>query len=279
MPSYQSLLDDGTATLHAISDTPRIDAEVLMQEVLQRPLAWLLAYAETYAAPEHIADFYALLKRRSEGEPIAYILGKKEFWSLELTVNHHVLIPRPETETLVDAVLDYIPATQAIKILELGTGSGAIALALAKERPHTQIIAVDVSEDALVVARHNADKFDLSNIEFIQSDWFTELANRSFDIIVSNPPYVAPGDPHLQQGDLIAEPDVALIGRGDGLGDIRHICELSRDHLSPQGLLMLEHGWDQATKIKDIMSQAGFEDIQSYRDLNDIERCTSGVLR
>ncbi len=276
--TYKQLLDDATGLLAEFSDSPRIDAEVLLQAVVARPLAWLIAYADTWASAEHIKHFYALVAQRHAGQPIAYILGFKEFWSLQLEVNSAVLVPRADTETLVMAALERIPTDLPYRIADLGTGSGAIALALAKERPNAQILAADISPTALAVAQRNAQAHQLNNVDFVLSNWFSALVDERFDMIVSNPPYVCANDPHLSQGDLVAEPDIALIGQDDGLGDIRTIVASAHTHLQGDQHLFIEHGADQANAVVQLFETYGFNHIASHQDLNQLPRCTSGAL-
>jgi len=283
VPSYRELVTQASELLYETSDTPRIDAEVLMQHCVGKNMAWLIAYGDSSADAGHIKDFFSLVEQRQKGQPIAYLLGYKEFWSMKLEVNEHVLIPRADSETLVECALahlqDQASLTQAShKILDLGTGSGAIALAIAKEKPQASVFAVDSQENALAVAKKNAANLELKNVQFLQSDWFSAINEHGFDIILSNPPYVESGDPHLQQGDLRFEPDAALIGAGDGLEDIRQIVATAPDYLKADGKLLIEHGFDQALAVKEIMSRCGFIDIENHQDLNYLPRCTFGKL-
>ena len=257
----------------------RIEAQALLSFVLGNvSRAWLITHEnDALEAPIH-AEFEALLKRRLAGEPIAYILGHREFYGLELSVTPDTLIPRPDTETLVEAALAKNPTNKPCKILDLGTGTGAIALAIASQRPQAKVTAIDQSAEALTVAISNAQKLKISNVSFLQSDWFSALVDTKFDIIVSNPPYIAQGDPHLSQGDLRFEPISALASGQDGLDDIRRIIQHAPEHLKPQGWLMLEHGFDQAERVTTLMQQAGFGDIEHRYDLADITRVTLGRI-
>ena len=274
--TYQKLIDDATTLLYESSESPRIDAEVLLQHAIEKPLAWLIAYGDTNATNEHLIEFYRLVELRQQGQPIAYITGHKEFWSLDLIVNKAVLIPRPDTEILVEQALERLTPKATQQILDLGTGSGAIALSLAKERPQASVLATDSQTSALEVAKLNAESHHLTNVAFICSDWFTELvADQQFDLIASNPPYIDATDQHLAQGDLRFEPNSALVGSEDGLGDIRVIIEAAPNYLKNGGHLLIEHGYDQAESVKALLVTAGFNNITNYRDLNNLPRCTA----
>jgi len=219
------------------------------------------------------------LQRRLSGEPIAYILGQREFYGLEFTVSPAVLIPRPETELLVELALERIPTRQPTQVLDLGTGSGAIAVTLAKLRPQALVTAVDVSPDALAIARHNAERLGISNVRFIASDWFQGLAAHDrFELIVANPPYIAEDDPHLQQGDVRFEPNSALQSGAEGLDAIRLIAREARRFLSPNGWLLFEHGFDQPGACADILASFGYANIHCQRDLAGQPRVSSGKL-
>ncbi len=263
----------------------RVDAQILLLHSLQRPLhdrAWLLAHDSDALSPEQEAAWQDALQRRLQGEPVAYITGRKDFFGLTLAVDARVLDPRPDTETLVEWALACLPGsdaeTRSPRILDLGTGSGAVALALQHARPDATVWAVDASEDALTVARANAARLQLG-VQFIASDWLSavdvQLTGR-FDLIVSNPPYVAEGDPHLVA--LTHEPLQALTSGPDGLDDIRQIIAQAPTFLTPGGWLLLEHGWDQAAPVQALLHDAGFERVQSRRDLGGVERCTGAAL-
>src|SRR5579864_7038928 len=233
-----------------------IDAQVLLAHVLGRDRAWLVAHA-TDSLPQKENDaFFAMAKARREGTPVAYLTGSREFRSLALRVTPDVLVPRPETETLVEAVLSAIAADSTARIVDLGTGSGAIALAIAHERPRTDVLAVDIDSAALDVARSNAAALRITNVRFAQSSWYGALGDTRFDVIAANPPYIAAGDPHLSEGDLRFEPRRALTpGDDDGLGALRTIIAGAPDHLAPQGLLAVEHGYDQAAAVRALFEQ------------------------
>jgi len=257
----------------------RLDAQILLLHSLERPLherAWLLTHDTDLLRPLVQARWQLALQRRLAGEPLAYITGRKEFFGLTLAVDARVLDPRPDTETLVDWALAVLPApaqgADSLRILDLGTGSGAIALALQHARPDTQVWAVDASEDALSVARTNAAQLQL-RVKFIASDWFSQL-DGEFDLIVSNPPYIADADPHLAA--LRHEPLQALSSGADGLTDLRRIVAAAQAHLAPSGWLLLEHGFDQAKAVKDLLTQAGFIQVQSHADLAGHDRCSGG---
>lgn len=255
-----------------------MEARLLLQQVLGVKRAWLIAHANDALQTNRDEEFQALLTRRLAGEPIAYLIQQREFYGLTLHVSPATLIPRPDSETLVDAALEKIPhpSTKPITVLDLGTGSGAIALAIAHNRPQANVLAVDASDAALTVAQNNARQLKLSNVQFDLSDWYAKLAEQRFDVIVSNPPYIAKNDPHLSQGDLRFEPLSALSAGVDGLDDIRQITEQGLIHLKPQGWLMLEHGYDQGAAVRELLAQAGFVDISSKQDLGGNERVTLG---
>jgi len=253
-----------------------LDVRLLMQKTLNVDHAWLMSHGDAQLSPAQIQAFNHLLDRRINGEPMAYILGAREFYGLELKTTSATLIPRPDTETLVDAALEKIAPNMALKVLDMGTGTGAIALALASQRAQTKITAVDFSLEALKVAQENAETLQLANVRFIQSHWFDGLTNHMFDVIVSNPPYIAKDDVHLQQGDLRFEPLSALASGVDGLDDIRVIVANAPKYLHENAWLMLEHGYDQAAAVATLMASAGFKNICHVNDLAGIERVTMG---
>ncbi|HEY8354540.1 MAG TPA: peptide chain release factor N(5)-glutamine methyltransferase [Methylophilaceae bacterium] len=253
-----------------------LEARLLLQAALRVDHAWLLTHENDTLDASAASDFEHGLQRRLRGEPVAYILGYREFFGLRLEVSPHTLIPRPDTETLVEAALTHIAAEQPLRVLDLGTGTGAIALAIASCRPLADITAVDCSEDALSVAVRNAEQLGIGNVRFLRSDWFTELQDRTFDVIVSNPPYIADADPHLTRGDLRFEPKGALASGDDGLRDIRQIVAATGRYLHRNGWLLLEHGYDQASAVATLMRQAGFDHIGHHHDLAGIARVTAG---
>lgn len=274
MASVAALLQAAVARLPG-SDTARLDAELLLARALGRDRTWLRTWPERELNDSEQAAFAALLARREAGEPVAYILGERGFWSFDLKVTPATLIPRPDTELLVEVALE-LGGSAVLEVLDLGTGSGAIALALASERPQWQVTAVDVSEAALKVAATNGERLRLGNARFLQSDWLAALAGRQFGLMVSNPPYIATGDAHLQQGDVRFEPAGALSSGPDGLDAIRHIIAAAPAQLVAPGWLAFEHGWEQAVACRELLVAQGFVDVASRRDLAGHERVTLG---
>nr|WP_298122924.1 peptide chain release factor N(5)-glutamine methyltransferase [uncultured Pseudoxanthomonas sp.] len=254
----------------------RHEAEHLLLHVLGRDRAWLFAHGDDPLPDREAAAFDALLARRIAGEPLAYLLGRRGFWTLDLQVSPATLIPRPETERLVELALERLPGERPLRVADLGTGSGAIALALASERPLAQVVATDLSEDALRVAQSNAHTHGLANVVFRRGSWLTPLAGERFDLIASNPPYIADGDPHLVQGDLRFEPPTALSSGADGLDAIREIVAAAPAHLLPDGWLLLEHGWDQGEAIRALLAGSDFIDVATFADLEERDRVTLG---
>lgn len=252
-----------------------VDARALLSHVLGRDRAWLIAHAGETLEHAHADAFFALAKRRRDGEPVAYLIGHREFWGLALTVSPAVLIPRPETETLVEAALARLARGAALRVIDLGTGSGAIALAIAHERPDARVFGTDVSEEALAVARANAQRLAL-NVTFLRADWFAGVPDEPFDAILSNPPYISPGDPHLTEGDLRYEPRVALAPGGDALDALARIVTGARGRLVPGGSLLVEHGYDQSAPVRRLFEGAGFDDVRPFRDLQGIPRVVAG---
>lgn len=267
-----------TALKKTYSNEFKLDAQLLLEHVLNVNHAWLIAHADDEITSEAYQQFATLIQRRIAGEPIAYILGKREFYGLMFTVTPATLIPRPDTETLVDVALAHLPPQAPNHILDLGTGSGAIALAIAKQRPNAKIIAVDASATALKIAKENAQHLNISNVQFVLSNWFSALENQSFDMIVSNPPYIEQNDVHLNQGDLRFEPHSALVSGKDGLDDIRRIIQHAAGYLHPQGWLMLEHGYNQTTAVSSMLASAHFNDIETRQDLGGNNRVTFGRI-
>ena len=254
-----------------------IDAQVLLAFVLRRDRAWLAAHATDVLAPADAEAFARLARRRRDGEPVAYLTGWREFWGLSLTVDPTVLIPRPETETLVECVLSKLPQGRDVRVLDLGTGTGAIALALAHERPRARIVATDTSESALSVARDNARRLAMASIEFIRGSWFDAVpAGERYDVIASNPPYVAAGDAHLGEGDVRFEPAGALVSGTDGLDALRAIIGSAPSYLPTGGWLVVEHGFDQSEAVRALFAAVGFAALESHRDLCGIPRVAAG---
>ena len=260
--------------LKARSDSWQLDTELLLARVLDKPREYLFTWPQQELLAKQLQEFQELLLRRKDGEPIAYILGMRAFWDFELEVNSSVLIPRPETELLVETALDLLGEGDdtAYKIADLGTGSGAIALALAKAYKTSSVFAVDISAEALKLAESNARRLEVSNIEFIQASWCDGLLGDGFDIIVSNPPYVAEGDAHLLEGDLPFEPNMALVAKNNGMADLQTIAEQSRRKLKKGSWLLLEHGYDQREAVANILRQAGYLNIQCRQDLSSVDR-------
>jgi release factor glutamine methyltransferase len=257
------------------SPTPRLDAELLLAQALGKSRGYLHTWPERELEASQHERYQAALARRRSGEPVAYILGRQGFWSLDLDVASHTLIPRPDTELLVETALALLPATP-LQVLDLGTGTGAIALALACERPAWQVTGVDRVPEAVALAQGNGIRLQLANALFAESCWFSALAGQRFQLIVSNPPYIAAADPHLSQGDVRFEPSSALVAGIDGLDDIRLIIEQAPEHLLAGGWLLLEHGFDQAEAVRELLVQRGFATVESRRDLGGHQRISLG---
>ncbi|MCQ0166669.1 peptide chain release factor N(5)-glutamine methyltransferase [Pseudomonas sp. S12(2018)] len=259
------------------SPTARLDIELLLAAAIGKSRSYLHTWPERIVSSEAAATFATYLQRRSQGEPVAYILGQQGFWKLDLEVAPHTLIPRPDTELLVEVALELLPATP-LQVLDLGTGSGAIALALASERGGWQVTAVDRVPEAVALAERNRQRLQLDNAKVLASHWFDALPGQRFALIVSNPPYIAEQDPHLAAGDLRFEPSSALVAGSDGLDDLRQIITQAPQHLLPGGWLLLEHGYDQAAAVRELLARHGFEQIQSRTDLGGHERISLGRL-
>ncbi len=262
-------------------DSRAVDADALLSSITGKSSASLLANAAQPLPDEQAENFKSAMRKRARGEPVAYLTGRKEFWSLTLAVTPEVLIPRPETELLVEQVLAHAAHRRRVAVLELGTGSGAIALALASELPHCAMVATDISPAAIEVAKHNrrlaSKRRKLAHLEFRIGDWFQAVAAQRFDVIVANPPYIARHDPHLRHGDLRFEPRLALVSPRNGLAALTHIIRNARPYLKDGGILLLEHGYDQAAAVRQIFTQNGFGEIKTHRDLSGYERVTSGL--
>lgn len=274
MPTIAELVSDYPSRLPD-SDSATLDIELLLAFVLEKDRSYIKAFPEYSLSDDQLAQFSALATRRIAGEPIAYILGTKGFWSLDLKVSEHTLIPRPETELLVETVLELLTGS-SISVLDLGTGTGAIALALAAERPSWNVTATDVRADALALAKDNAEHFGLSNVEFIQSDWFTAITTQRFDVIVSNPPYIDENDPHLSQGDVRFEPKTALVAADKGMADIQHIIQSAGNYLNDGGWLAIEHGYNQGALARELLSANEFQQIKTLEDLAGQDRVSLG---
>ena len=256
----------------------RVDARVLLGHVTHRDAAYVIAHAETPLEADLERAYTALVARRAAGEPVAYLVGEREFFGRRFTVTPATLIPRPETEHLVGVALERIPGDADCAVLDLGTGSGCIAVTLALERPQARVTAVDNAPQALEVARANAARLGATTVKLFRSDWYSALGEAPFDVIVSNPPYVASGDPHLARGDLRYEPPGALAGGGDGLECIRLIVAGAPRYLAAGGWLVIEHGYDQAARTRALLAEAGFEGVFSTNDLAGIERVSGARL-
>lgn len=272
-----ALIDKAAAELAVASPAPRLDAELLLAHALGKERSYLRAYPEKHLDTQALEVFRGLLAARKGGEPIAYLTSKREFWSLPLKVTTATLIPRHETELLVELALQRIPKSAAWRLLDLGTGSGAVALALAHERPRCRITATDLSAPALAVAVENAADLGLANVEFLDGDWFIPLGKRQFHLIVSNPPYVREGDPHLKMGDVRFEPHSALTAGSDGLRDLSRIIASAPRYLEQGAWILLEHGHDQGPAVRALLSEHGFHDVTTSRDLHGVERASSGL--
>ncbi|MFG1172752.1 peptide chain release factor N(5)-glutamine methyltransferase [Erwiniaceae bacterium CAU 1747] len=259
----------------ADSDSPKRDAEILLGWVSGKSRSWLIAFDDSELQADQLARLDALLARRAAGEPVAYLTGEREFWSLSLCVSPHTLIPRPDSEVLVEQALVRLPQGSC-SVLDLGTGTGAIALAIASERPDCQITGVDRIADAVGLARHNAARLSLVNACFLQSDWFSALAGKTFSTIVTNPPYIDAKDSHLSQGDVRFEPASALVAGDGGLADIKIIAAAAGEHLLAGGWLLLEHGWQQAQAVRQILRDNNFTSVETCQDYGGNDRVTVG---
>lgn len=270
-------LKEATAQLTNHSDSPRIDAEVLLSHALDKNRTYLYSHPEKVLSSHTIQTLSDWLAARIQGKPIAYITGKQSFWKFELLVNEHTLIPRPDTETLVEAALERLKPIRSPLIYDLGTGSGAIACALAYERPDAEIIATDLSADALAVAKRNAKNLALKHITFIHADWYQSLPAKKADAIVSNPPYISADDEHLESKVKQFEPQSALLSNKHGLSDIEAIIKKSFDYLTKEGILLLEIGHQQFESAEQLLRSHGYKDIHAYKDLQDIKRVICGL--
>lgn len=276
--TIKQALDAAALALEA-SDSPRLDAEILLAHVLDVERSYLFTYPELELSDDSWQQFQRHVARRAQSEPVAYLVGSKSFWDFELTVNSHVLVPRPETELLVETALELGERNQALRVADLGTGSGAIALALARECPNWQVLAADISLEALGLARHNAEALALKNVAFVQGSWCDALGAETFDMVVSNPPYIAPGDTHLTEGDLPFEPTLALQAADAGFAAFKSIANGARQHLRPGGWLLLEHGFEQQAKLKVLLLELGYASVSGYTDLAGCDRLVAAQWR
>ena len=275
-PTIDEALRHARDVLANTTDSPRLDAELLLAQVLNCSRTHLRAWPQHKLTIEQTRLFLKLTDKRRHGEPIAYLVGQREFWDMTITVTPDTLIPRPETEHLVELALERIPPSATWRIADLGTGTGIIALAIARERPGCQILATDVSPAALRVARDNAAQLGVTNIRFGEGSWCEPLSGETFEMIVANPPYIHPDDPHLQQGDLRFEPRSALQSGPDGLADIRQIGTCARQHLRPPGWLLLEHGYDQGPAVSRLLQDWGYQQVKTEKDLAQNDRISLG---
>jgi release factor glutamine methyltransferase len=271
------LVDEGSARLQRVADDPRHEAEILLGAALGRTRAWIMAHPDERVLDCEATDRYeSHITRRSHGEPVAYVLGEKEFWSLPLEVTPDVLIPRPETELVVELALTHLPRDQEARVLDLAAGSGAIALALARELPRAAVVGTDLSAAAIAVARRNAQRLGLANVVFRTGHWFDPVAKERFDVIASNPPYIAETDDRVEHAVRRFEPHAALFAGTDGLEALRVITGAAGRHLSPGGWLVVEHGDRQGPAVRELLSVAGFADVATHADLAGLDRCTEG---
>jgi release factor glutamine methyltransferase len=272
--TVEQLLSTAILQLNKTSLTAQLDAEILLAFSLNKSRTWLRTWPEQCIDQSAMSDFTQLVEQRQQGLPIAYLTGQREFWTQTFQVTKDVLIPRPETELLVEHCLQMIAPNQSQLILELGTGSGAIAVSIATERPQAQIIATDVSQAALEMAQINANSAGVSNIQFLHSDWFNTIDTQDFALIISNPPYIEQNDPHLQQGDVRFEPRLALTSGKDGLRDIQIIAQQAQNYLATDAYLALEHGYNQSHAVAKILSNYHYTNIKNHCDLQGNPRIT-----
>ncbi len=277
MTDIQSCLSKACNQLAATSDSAELDAEVLLCFVLNKSRSHLRAWPEKQLSAEQLEQFKQLIEQRQQGTPVAYLTGNKEFWSRDFKVSPAVLIPRPDTELLIELSLDILNSQSNPRIIDLGTGSGIIAITLAAERPDIEVIATDLSLEALTIARQNAVSHQIQNIQFIQSCWFNDVSAAKFDLIISNPPYIAANDPHLSEGDLRFEPSSALIAENQGLQDIQNIADNARQYLNNNASLLIEHGFDQQSEVQAIFKACHYSHIKTHQDLSGNPRVTTAI--
>src|SRR5471030_333353 len=271
---FQHWLAEATTRL-AAGESPKRDAEILLGFVTGKARTFIMAFGETPLTATQSEQLETLLARRERGEPVAYLVGEREFWSLALSVSPATLIPRPDTECLVEQALLRLPATP-VKVLDLGTGTGAIALAIASERPDCDITGIDLHPEAVKLAEHNAQKLTISNARFLHGSWFTPVPRQRFALIASNPPYIDAADPHLAEGDVRFEPASALVAENAGLADLVHIIQSATAYLEEGGWLLLEHGWQQAKDVQNRFAQEGYCEISTVKDYGGNDRVTLG---
>jgi release factor glutamine methyltransferase len=273
--TLRQLLQQGITALQAISPSPDVDAQYLLLHVLNKPRSYLYSHSDDDVAPDVQVNFQELLTRRIAGEPVAYITGSRGFWNLELNCAPSTLIPRSDTESLVEWILEHHPQTD-LQVLDLGTGTGAIALALAGENPSWRVTGVDLRDEAVALAQENAQLNNIQNIQFLPSNWFSALSHKRFHIIVSNPPYIDPLDQHLEQGDVRFEPRSALVAEKNGYADLWHIAAHAPAYLHANGLLIMEHGFEQGAKTAAYLREQGYQNVQTGKDLTGNDRFTLG---
>ncbi len=277
LSNIQQALRQASEKLAASSPTAQLDAQVLLSHILQRNTAHLLAWPEKMLDQVQLAQYQQLILQRQQGHPVAHLIGYREFWSLRFSVNNSTLIPRPETETLIEYILEGFSDKKNIKLLDMGTGTGAIAITLACEKPDWEITACDSSIDALTLAENNNTSHQ-TKVSFVHSNWFSHIAQCGFDIIVSNPPYIANNDPHLLTGDVRYEPESALTSGDKGMNDIEHLCSHAQDYLTANGHLIIEHGYNQKIQVARCFANNAFTHITQKKDLAGHTRMTAGSL-
>jgi len=274
-PTVENAIATGANLLASSSDSAKLDAQVLLLNILQKPRSYLFTWPEKQLTDQQYQAFQHACERRLQGEPVSHITGCREFWSLQLEVNPTTLIPRPDTETLVELALECEVPKNA-EVLDLGTGTGAIALALGSEMPTWDITAVDRIDDAVALAKRNQQRLAINNVTVEQSNWFSALKNKKFDLIVTNPPYIEHDDVHLYQGDVRFEPLSALVADDAGMADIKQIITQSRDYLHASGYLLIEHGFEQSAAVRHIFNQMAFINVSTVKDLGNNDRVTFG---
>lgn len=278
--SIEQLLSSAAQQISSISGSARLDVELLLCEVLDCNRTYLFTWSDKTVSGPQVILFRQLLERRAKGEPIAHIVGRRGFWDLELNVNASTLIPRPDTEILVEKVLDVVAQDGPCsgQGLDLGCGTGAIALALGQELPNWHWLGADLIDDAVALAQSNAKRNHITNCRFIQSSWFENIGLQKFDFIVSNPPYIDKNDPHLSQGDVRFEPLTALVAEDNGLADIKLISQLAPNYLNPNAKLIFEHGYDQGQSVRKILSDNNFQKVETFKDLSGNDRVSIGYF-